>query len=97
MLVLLAEYLEQYYSGFAVFQYLTLRGIFGVLTALGISLLMGPWFIRVLNQKQIGQYVRDDGPESHFSKSGTPTMGGGLLLFGNRGNAAGRGLGKGDA
>ena len=82
MLVILAEYLQQYFSIFSVFQYLTLRGIFGILTALGISLLLGPWFIRVLNRKQIGQAVRDDGPESHFSKSGTPTMGGGLLLFG---------------
>ena len=82
MLVWLAQYLEQYLSAFAVFQYLTLRGILGVMTALGVSLLMGPWFIRWLNQKQIGQSVRDDGPESHLSKSGTPTMGGALLLFG---------------
>ncbi len=82
MLVWLANYLEQYISGFSVVQYLTLRGIFGVITALGISLLMGPWFIRQLNNKQIGQSVRDDGPESHLSKSGTPTMGGTLLLFG---------------
>ena len=82
MLVWLAEYLQQYVSGFAVFQYLTLRGIFSILTALGISLLMGPWFIRKLNQLQIGQSIRDDGPQSHLSKSGTPTMGGALLLFG---------------
>ncbi len=82
MLVWLTEYLQQYVSGFAVFQYLTLRGIFSILTALGISLLMGPWFIRKLNQLQIGQSIRDDGPQSHLSKSGTPTMGGALLLFG---------------
>lgn len=82
MLVWLAEYLQQYVSGFSVFQYLTLRGIFGILTALGISMLMGPWFIRKLNQLQIGQSVRDDGPQTHLSKSGTPTMGGALLLFG---------------
>lgn len=82
MLVWLAGYLEQYISAFSVVQYLTLRGIFGVMTALGISLLLGPWFIRQLNVKQIGQAVRDDGPQSHLSKNGTPTMGGTLLLFG---------------
>ncbi|GAB1256836.1 phospho-N-acetylmuramoyl-pentapeptide-transferase [Aurantivibrio plasticivorans] len=80
MLLLLAEYLQQYVSGFAVFQYLTLRGILGILTALGISLLLGPWMIRKLNILQIGQSVRDDGPQSHLSKSGTPTMGGTLIL-----------------
>ena len=81
MLVWLASYFESLFSPLAVVQYLTLRGIFGVMTALGISLLLGPWFIRKLNQKQIGQSVRDDGPQSHLSKSGTPTMGGALLLF----------------
>lgn len=80
MLVWFAEYLEQFHSGFAVFQYLTFRGILGVLTALGISLLLGPWMIRRLNILQIGQSVRDDGPQSHLSKSGTPTMGGTLIL-----------------
>ncbi len=81
MLVWLAEYLEQYHRVFSVFQYLTLRGILGILTALGISLFMGPVFIRKLNQLQIGQSVREDGPKTHLSKSGTPTMGGALLLF----------------
>ncbi len=80
MLMLLADYLTQYFSGFAVFQYLTFRGILGVLTALAISLLVGPVMIKRLNYHQIGQAVRDDGPESHFSKSGTPTMGGALIL-----------------
>ncbi len=80
MLMLLADYLAQYISGFAVFQYLTLRGILGVLTALAISLLVGPYMIRRLNYHQIGQAIRDDGPESHLSKSGTPTMGGALIL-----------------
>lgn len=82
MLVWLAAFLEQYVSAFSVVRYLTLRGIFGIMTALGISLLMGPWFIRKLNQKQIGQAVRNDGPQSHLSKTGTPTMGGALILFG---------------
>jgi len=81
MLVWLAEFLQNYISGFAVFQYLTLRGILGVLTALGISMLMGPSVIRKLNNLQIGQSIRDDGPQSHLSKSGTPTMGGTLILF----------------
>lgn len=80
MLLLLSEYLSQYISGFAVFQYLTFRGILGVLTALAISLLVGPFMIRRLNFYQIGQAVRDDGPQSHLSKSGTPTMGGALIL-----------------
>lgn len=80
MLLLLSEYLQQYVNGFAVFQYLTFRGILGILTALGISLLLGPWMIRRLNILQIGQSVRDDGPATHLSKSGTPTMGGTLIL-----------------
>ena len=80
MLLLLAEYLQQFYKGFAVFQYLTLRGILGVLTALTLSLWLGPWMIRTLQMRQIGQSVRNDGPQSHLSKSGTPTMGGALIL-----------------
>ena len=80
MLLLLAEYLQQFYKGFAVFQYLTLRGILGVLTALVLSLCYGPWMIRTLQNRQIGQSVRNDGPQSHLSKSGTPTMGGALIL-----------------
>lgn len=80
MLLLLAEYLEQYISAFSVFGYLTIRGILGVLTALGISLLLGPWMISRLNILQIGQTVRDDGPATHLSKTGTPTMGGTLIL-----------------
>ncbi|WBA80234.1 phospho-N-acetylmuramoyl-pentapeptide-transferase [Endozoicomonas sp. GU-1] len=81
MLVWLADYLAQYYHGFLVFKYLTLRGIFGVLTALAMSLWLGPHFIRKLSFYQIGQAVRDDGPQSHLSKAGTPTMGGALILI----------------
>jgi phospho-N-acetylmuramoyl-pentapeptide-transferase len=81
MLVWLAEYLQQYYSGFSVFQYLSLRGILGVLTALAISFVLGPWMISRLNILQVGQVVRDDGPESHLVKAGTPTMGGTLILM----------------
>lgn len=80
MLLWLSEYLTAYASGFQVFQYLTFRGILGALTALAISMLVGPAMIRRLNYHQIGQAVRDDGPESHLSKSGTPTMGGALIL-----------------
>ena len=80
MLLLLAEYLQQFHKGFAVFQYLTLRGILGVLTALALSLWLGPWMIRTLQIRQIGQSVRNDGPQSHLSKKGTPTMGGALIL-----------------
>ena len=72
-------YLTKFHSGFSVFQYLTLRSILGVLTALTISLIVGPRLIRYLSSYNIGQSVRDDGPESHFSKAGTPTMGGCLL------------------
>jgi phospho-N-acetylmuramoyl-pentapeptide-transferase len=80
MLFELAEYLSKYYSGFNVFQYLTLRGVFGVLTSLFLSLWLGPYMIQRLTHHQIGQSVRDDGPQSHLSKAGTPTMGGALII-----------------
>lgn len=82
MLVWLSNYLMQYDSAFSVLQYITVRGIFSVLTALGVSLLVGPLLIERLQLHQIGQVVRNDGPESHFSKAGTPTMGGVLILVG---------------
>ncbi|AVQ87387.1 MULTISPECIES: phospho-N-acetylmuramoyl-pentapeptide-transferase [Plesiomonas] len=80
MLVWLAELLVKYYSGFHVFSYLTLRAIVSLLTALAIALWMGPHLIAWLQKLQIGQVVRNDGPESHFSKRGTPTMGGLMIL-----------------
>jgi phospho-N-acetylmuramoyl-pentapeptide-transferase len=80
MLLYLTEYLTRFYTGFNVFQYLTLRAILGVLTALLISLLLGPAMIRRLSLLQIGQHVRSDGPQTHLSKAGTPTMGGALIL-----------------
>jgi len=80
MLLWLSELLARYFSGFHVFQYLTLRAILGVLTALAIALLVGPRMIRRLSVHQIGQTVRDDGPRTHLSKAGTPTMGGALIL-----------------
>lgn len=81
MLLWLTNYLAQFNSGFTVFEYLTVRGILGVLTALLISLLIGPYVIKRLNYHQIGQVVRSDGPETHLIKAGTPTMGGALILI----------------
>jgi phospho-N-acetylmuramoyl-pentapeptide-transferase len=83
MLLYLFEYLARRYSwasGFHVFQYLTLRGILAAMTALAIAMAIGPRMISVLSHHQIGQRVRSDGPQSHLQKSGTPTMGGGLIL-----------------
>ncbi len=81
MLLWLAEYLTQFHSGFAVVQYLSLRAIFAVITALTVALFLGPKVIRKLRKYQIGQAIRDDGPKSHLSKAGTPTMGGALILL----------------
>ena len=81
MLLWLAEYLSDFYKPFSVVQYLTLRGIFAVLTALLISLIAGPKVIRLLNRLQMGQAIRSDGPKSHLEKAGTPTMGGTLILI----------------
>ncbi|MFO1436266.1 MAG: phospho-N-acetylmuramoyl-pentapeptide-transferase [Gammaproteobacteria bacterium] len=81
MLILLSEWLAHYESGFKVVQYITLRAVLGMLTALMIALLTGPLLIRTLVRNQFGQSVRDDGPKSHLSKAGTPTMGGLLILF----------------
>ena len=80
MLLWLTEYLSEYIRGFAVFQYLTFRTMVSVVTALSMSLLIGPVMIARLARAQIGQTIRDDGPSSHFSKAGTPTMGGALIL-----------------
>lgn len=80
MLIWLADWLQQFESGFNVFSYLTMRAILSTLTALLIAVLIGPRMIRWLQTMQIGQTVRDDGPQSHLSKAGTPTMGGLLIL-----------------
>ena len=81
MLVKLFEWLAEFNTDFSVFAYLTLRSILSALTALAISLLLGPSFIRRMVRGQVGQPIRELGPESHFSKVGTPTMGGALILF----------------
>ena len=80
MLIWLADWLQQFDTGFRVFSYLTLRAILSTLTALFIAVIIGPKMIRWLQRLQIGQTIRDDGPESHLAKSGTPTMGGVLIL-----------------
>jgi len=80
MLLQVFDWLTGYYGGFRVFGYLTLRAILAALTALAISLLVGPWMIRRLAEKQIGQVVREYGPQTHLGKTGTPTMGGALIL-----------------
>ena len=72
--------LNNSFSAFNVFRYITIRSIGGAVTAFLIMLLLGPWFIRKLKQHQIGQVVRDDGPETHLAKQGVPTMGGVLIL-----------------
>jgi len=81
MLLWVTDYLAQFVSGFSVFQYLTFRTMLSVMTALATSLLIGPFVIRRLGDYQIGQMVREDGPESHVAKAGTPTMGGALIII----------------
>lgn len=81
MLYWLTQLLQAQHHGFRVFQYLTFRSILAALTALMVGLFCGPLMIRWLRNLQIGQMVRDDGPKSHLSKTGTPTMGGVLILL----------------
>ena len=81
MLLALAQWLAQDVRAFNVFQYITLRAVLATLTALAISLFAGPLVIRKLTAYKIGQAVRGDGPQSHITKAGTPTMGGALVLL----------------
>ena len=81
MLLMLAQWLGQDIRGFNVFNYITLRAVLAAMTALIISFLAGPRLIRWLVAKKIGQAVRNDGPQTHLVKSGTPTMGGALILI----------------
>ncbi|MCP5338775.1 MAG: phospho-N-acetylmuramoyl-pentapeptide-transferase [Steroidobacteraceae bacterium] len=80
MLLWLAKHLSAEITFFNVFSYLTLRAILAATSALAIALLIGPWMIARLSRGQIGQVVRDDGPQTHLQKAGTPTMGGLLIL-----------------
>jgi len=81
MIYLLLYPLHEIIPGFNVFRYITFRTIYAGITAFLICFLLGPWFIRKLTEMQIGQYIREDGPQSHHEKAGTPTMGGTLILF----------------
>jgi phospho-N-acetylmuramoyl-pentapeptide-transferase len=78
---LLYEKLYPYFHPLRIFRYLTFRTAFASLTALLITLFIGPWVIQKLREFQIGQFIREDGPQSHQKKSGTPTMGGVLILI----------------
>lgn len=69
------------YSVFNVFRYITFRALIAGLTALAVSFILGPWLVRRLADRQLGQTIRPDGPQSHVAKAGTPTMGGTLILF----------------
>src|SRR3989338_7750230 len=73
--------LSDKFSALNVFKYITFRIGIAMLTALAVCLCLGPWFIKALQKKQLGQTIRPEGPSSHLSKQGTPTMGGGLLLI----------------
>ena len=73
--------LHTHYSFLNIFKYITVRSFGSAITAVFLSLVLGPVFIRFLQRKQMKQAIRDDGPQSHLSKKGTPTMGGGLILF----------------
>lgn len=81
MIILLGDWLSGVDSGFGVLQYITLRVILAALTALLVSLLLGPVLISWLTTANIGQSVRDDGPETHLAKAGTPTMGGAMIIM----------------
>jgi phospho-N-acetylmuramoyl-pentapeptide-transferase len=80
MLYWIAKQLAAHHTIFNVFSYLTLRAVLATMSALAISLLIGPSMIARLSRYQIGQVVRDDGPQTHLPKAGTPTMGGALII-----------------
>ena len=81
MFLELLGFLSTLDTGFNVISYLTVRAVFAMMTALLITLVLGKWIISKLQEYQIGQVIRDDGPETHLEKEGTPTMGGVLIFF----------------
>ena len=81
MLLILANWIDEYIRAVGVLNYITLRAVLATLTALGIGLFLGPAVIRKLTAMKVGQAVRDDGPQTHLIKTGTPTMGGALILL----------------
>jgi len=78
---LLYELLQKHFSPLNVFRYITVRTALASLTALFLSMVLGPWVIRKLREMQIGQYIREEGPKNHHAKAGTPTMGGVLIVI----------------
>jgi phospho-N-acetylmuramoyl-pentapeptide-transferase len=78
---LLYHTLQRYFSPLNVFRYITVRTVYASLTAMFLALVFGPWLIRRLRELQIGQYIREEGPEEHKKKAGTPTMGGVLIVL----------------
>jgi len=78
---LLYHVLQRYFSPFNVFRYITVRTVYASLTAMFLALVFGPWLIRRLRELQIGQFIREEGPQEHKKKAGTPTMGGVLIVF----------------
>ena len=81
MFLEILSFLSSLDTGFNVLSYLTVRAVFAMMTALLITLVLGKWIISKLQHYQIGQVIRNDGPETHLEKAGTPTMGGVLILF----------------
>src|SRR6266404_1439989 len=73
--------LQRYFSPLNVFRYITVRTVYASLTAMFLALVFGPWLIRHLRELQIGQFIREEGPEEHKKKAGTPTMGGVLIVL----------------
>jgi phospho-N-acetylmuramoyl-pentapeptide-transferase len=78
---LLYHTLQKYFSPLNVFRYITVRTVYASLTAMFLALVFGPWLIRRLRELQIGQYIREEGPQEHKKKAGTPTMGGVLIVL----------------
>ena len=78
---LLYHVLQKFFSPLNVFRYITVRTVYASLTAMFLALVFGPWLIRKLRELQIGQYIREEGPEEHKKKAGTPTMGGVLIVI----------------
>jgi phospho-N-acetylmuramoyl-pentapeptide-transferase len=78
---LLYNVLQRYFTPFNVFRYITVRTVYASLTAMFLALVFGPWLIRKLRELQIGQYIREEGPQEHRKKAGTPTMGGVLIVL----------------
>jgi phospho-N-acetylmuramoyl-pentapeptide-transferase len=78
---LLYQVLQRYFSPLNVFRYITVRTVYASLTAMFLAFVFGPWLIRKLRELQIGQFIREEGPQAHQKKAGTPTMGGVLIVI----------------